>query len=79
MFRCPMELEAIGRYRIVQVAEERQRCALIDQATAGLPSPLTQLRRRLGLGLVQTGKIIAGLETLQMLPTPQAWAGPARR
>jgi hypothetical protein len=79
MFRSPLEIEALGRYRMTEVASESRRCALADLATAGTPGPWTYLRRQLGLGLIQIGKTIAGLETLPKFPAPRVWPEPSRR
>jgi hypothetical protein len=74
MYRSHWELAAIVRQRNAYLAHERQVCSRIDQTGGGPASLLTQLRHRLGIGLIRVGRALAGYDTLRGLPTPPARA-----
>lgn len=79
MFRSPYELDAHVRYQIERPASERERCSLIDGANAETPRVLSQVRRRLGVGLMRLGAAIAGVDARRGLPTRPAWPEFANR
>lgn len=79
MFRHPSELEAHVRYQSERLASDWERCSQIDRADAEAPRLLSQIRRRLGVGLMRVGAAIAGVEARRDLPTPPAWPEFANR
>jgi hypothetical protein len=72
MYPHPWELAAHVRHRIAFLTDERRVCAQIDQANGGAVILLTQLRHRLGLGLIQIGQALADDDTVRGLPTASA-------
>ena len=77
MYRSPWELEALVRQRTAYLVHERQVCSQIDQADVGRASLVTQIRHRLGIGLIRVGHALAGYDALRGLPTspvrPATW------
>src|SRR4051794_27905391 len=72
MYRSPWELAAIVRQRNAYLARERQLCSQIDRSDDGPASLVTQLRHRLGIGLIRVGHALAGYDRVRGLPTPAA-------
>jgi hypothetical protein len=77
MYRSTWELDVYARHHIADLADERRACSPITQSLAGPASPMTQLRHRLGIGLIKVGHALAGVDTGRGLPTspprPAAW------
>jgi hypothetical protein len=79
MYRSNWELAAYVRHHTASLADERRACSPIaqDDRPAGL---LTQLRHRLGIGLIQVGHALAGYDAVRGLPTrphrPAPWGQP---
>ena len=72
MYRSPWELAAIVRQRNAYLAHERQVCSQIDRTDDGPASLVTQLRHRLGIGLIRVGHALAGYDDGPRLPSPPA-------
>ena len=72
MYRSPWELAALVRHRTAYLAHERQVCSQFDQEGDGPASLVTQLRHRVGIGLIKVGQALAGYDTAGRLPTPSA-------
>jgi hypothetical protein len=72
MYRSTWELAAYVRHHIADLADERRACSPIAQRGEGLASPMTQLRQRLGMGLIRVGHALAGYDSVRRLPTPSA-------
>ena len=72
MYRSLWELAALVRQRNAYLADERQICSQIDRTDDGPASPVTQLRHRLGIGLIRVGHALAGYDTAGRLPSPSA-------
>ena len=68
MFRHPYELEAHLRYQSERLAGERVRCSPMDSSDVQLTRVMTQLRKRVGVGLIRVGAIVAGGDALRGLP-----------
>src|SRR5215210_687962 len=75
MYRSTWELDLYVRQHIADLVDERRSCSPIIQSVGGLASPLTQLRHRLGIGLIKAGEALAGCDVARGLPTSPA--GPA--
>ena len=77
MYRSTWELAALVRDRIAYLADERQICSQIGRDGDRPASLLTQLRHRLGIGLIKVGHALAGIDAGRGLPTspprPAAW------
>ena len=77
MYRSTWELDAYVRQHIAELADERRACSPIAQSADRLPSLLTQLRHRLGIGLIKVGQALAGYDGVRGLPTspprPATW------
>jgi hypothetical protein len=69
MYRSHWELAALVRQRNAYLADERQICSQIDRTDDGPASPVTQLRHRLGVGLIKVGQALAGYDGVRGLPT----------
>jgi hypothetical protein len=72
MYRSTWELDAYVRHHIADLADDRRTCSRITRGVAGLPSPVTQLRHRLGIGLIKVGHALAGYDGVRGLPTAPA-------
>ena len=72
MYRSPWELAALVRQRNAYLAHERQVYSEIDWTGAGPAHLMTQLRHRLGMGLIRVGQALAGYDGVRRLPTPSA-------
>ena len=72
MYRSHWELAALVRQRNAYLIEECRVCSLIDRTNDGRASLVTQLRHRLGIGLIRLGHTLAGYDALRGLPTPPA-------
>ena len=72
MYRSHWELAALVRQRNAYLIEERRICSLIDRTSDGWASLVTQLRHRLGIGLIRVGHILAGYDAVRGLPTAPA-------
>ena len=72
MYRSTWELEAYVRHHIADLADEHRTCALSDQSNEGPARIVTQLRRRLGIGLIKIGHALAGYDAVRGLSTPPA-------
>ena len=70
MYRSNWELAAYVRHHTASLADERRACSPIDPGHDGQASLLTQIRHRLGIGLIQVGQVLAGYDAVQGLPTP---------
>lgn len=79
MYRSNWELTAYVRDHIAFLANERRACSPTEEE-GGPASLLTQLRHRLGIGLIQLGRALAGYDTVRGLPKPPgrpaAWGQP---
>ena len=77
MYRSTWELNAYIRQHIADLAAERRACSPIARGVDGLPSPLTQLRHRLGIGFIKVGQALAGYDGVRGFPTspprPATW------
>jgi hypothetical protein len=72
MYRSHWELAAFVRHRNKYLADERRNCSRIDQAGVGPARLVTQLRHRLGIGLIRVGRALAGDDTVRGIPIPSA-------
>lgn len=72
MYRSTWELAAYVRHHIADLTDERRACSPITQSNEGAASLLTQLRHRLGMGLIQVGQVLADYDTIRGLPTSSA-------
>jgi hypothetical protein len=72
MYRSTWELAAYVRHHIADLADERRACSSIDRTDAGPASLVTQLRHRLGRGLIRVGHTLAGFDGVRGLPAPPA-------
>ena len=70
MYRSNWELAAYVRDHIAYLTDERRACSRSEQGDDGPASLLTQLRHRIGIGLIQVGHALAGYEAVRVLPTP---------
>jgi hypothetical protein len=77
MYRSHWELAAYVRHRNAYLAHERLVCSQIDQAGARPANLVTQIRHRLGMGLIRVGHALAGNDTVRGLPKahvrPATW------
>jgi hypothetical protein len=77
MYRSTWELDVHIRQHIADLADERRACSPIAESAGRLPSPMTQLRHRLGIGLIKVGQALAGYDGVRGLPTspprPATW------
>jgi len=72
MYRSPWELAVLVCHHNAYLADERRACSPITQSIDRLPGPMTQLRHRLGIGLIKVGHALAGYDGVRRLPTPSA-------
>lgn len=72
MYRSTWELDAYIRHHIADLVDERRACSPIARSVTGLPSPMTQLRQRLGIALIKVGRALAGYDAVRGLPTSPA-------
>ena len=72
MYRSTWELDAYIRHHIADLADERRACSPIARSVGRLPGPMTQLRHRLGIGLIKIGHALAGYDAVRGLPTSPA-------
>ena len=72
MYRSTWELAAYVRHHIAELADERRTCSPIIHNSEGAASPMTQVRRRLGIGLIKIGHALAGYDGVRRLSTPPA-------
>ena len=72
MYRSHWELAAYVRHRNAYLADERRACSRIDRTDDGPASLVTQLRHRLGIGLIKVGHALAGYDAVRGLPMPPA-------
>jgi len=72
MYRSTWELDAYIRQHIADLAAERRACSPIARGVDGPPGPITQLRHRLGIGLIKAGEALAGCDVARGLPTSPA-------
>lgn len=79
MFRSPHELAAEVRFRRERLASERALCSPIGRSIMRSPSLLSQIRSRLGVGLMRVGAAIAGAEARRGFPSSPAWPELANR
>jgi hypothetical protein len=70
MYRSTWELAAYVRHHIADLADERQACSPIARTNGGPASLVTQLRHRLGMGLIRVGQVLADYDTVRRLPAP---------
>lgn len=75
--RSTWELEVSARHHIAYLADKRRACSSIDRGAEGSAHLATQLRHRLGLGLIQAGHALAGSDAVRGLATPPARAATA--
>ena len=77
MYRSTWELDVYARHHIADLADERRACSPITQSVAGTASPITQLRHRLGFGLIKVGHALADHDAIRGFPTspvrPATW------
>jgi hypothetical protein len=69
MYRSTWELDVYARHHIADLADERRACSPITQSLAGPTSPITQLRHRLGIGLIKVGHALADYDAVRGFPT----------
>jgi hypothetical protein len=74
MFRSYWELDTLARHRNAEIASE---CARYTRAEQSNPhytptNLLTHLRHRLGIGLIELGRALAGCDAARGLPSPPA-------
>lgn len=79
MFRSPHELDAHVRYQSERLASELQRCVQIDRTGARSPRLATLVRRRVGIGLMRVGAVVAGGDAPRGLPARPVWPELANR
>lgn len=72
MYRSHWELAALVRQRNAYLFEERRVCSLIDRSSDGGARLVTQLRHRLGIGLIRVGHTLADYDAVRGLPTAPA-------
>jgi hypothetical protein len=72
MYRSTWELAAYVRHHIAELADERRTCSPIIHNSEGAASPMTQVRRRLGIGLIKIGHALAGYDGVRGLSAPPA-------
>jgi hypothetical protein len=72
MYRSTWELDVYARHHIADLANERRACTAITQSVAGTASPITQLRHRLGFGLIKVGHALADHDAVRGFPTSPA-------
>ena len=70
MCRNHWELDSYIRHHIAHLADEHRACSPIDQHDDGPVSLLSQLRHRLGIGLILVGHALAGNDAAGGFPTP---------
>jgi hypothetical protein len=77
MYRSTWELDVYVRQHVADLADERRACSPIAPSADRLPGPITQLRHRLGIGLINVGQALAGVDAGRGLPPspprPAAW------
>ena len=76
MFRNHWELAAYVRHHIADLAREHRACSSISRDDEEPARLLTQLRHRLGIGLIQVGHALAGHDAVRGLPTPTSRPAP---
>ena len=80
MYRSNWELAVYVRDHISSLADEHRTCSLIAQDDDRPARLLTQVRHRLGIGLILVGRALAGYDAVGALPTPPgqpaAWGQP---
>jgi len=69
MYRSTWGLDAYVRQHIAELTDERRVCSPIASNVDRLPPPVTQLRHRLGIGLIKVGRALAGYDAGRGLPT----------
>ena len=69
MFRSPWELDAHIRYRNEELVREHRRSTQIDPAPGATAGRLAETRRRIGIGIMRVGAIIAGGDALRGFST----------
>ena len=69
MYRSTWELDAYVRHHIADLARELRSCSPITQSIDRPASRLSQLRHRLGIGLIKVGHTLAGYDAVRGLPT----------
>ena len=72
MYRSTWELATYVRHHIADLVDERRACSPITRSAERLPSPMTQLRHRLGIALIKVGQALAGYDVVRGLPTAPA-------
>ncbi len=72
MYRSPWELDALVRQRTAYLIGEREVCSQIDRTDDRPASLVTQIRHRLGIGLIKVGHALAGYDAVRGLPTAPA-------
>jgi hypothetical protein len=72
MYRSTWELATYVRHHIADLTDERRTCSPITQSDRGPASLVTQLRHRLGIGLIKAGHSLAGSDAVRGLSTPPA-------
>jgi hypothetical protein len=77
MYRSNWELAVYVRHHIASLADERRGCSPIDRDEDGPARLVTQLRHRLGIGLIRAGHALAGYDAVRVLPTPPGRPAPS--
>lgn len=72
MYRSTWEVATYVRHHVADLAGERRACTLIMGSAGRVARPVTQIRHRLGLGLIKVGKTLAGYEAGRGLATAPA-------
>jgi hypothetical protein len=81
MYRSYWELDTLARHRNAEIAAECQRYGPVEAGDGRANTLLTQLRRHLGITLIQLGQALAGQEARRSLPSrpsrPAIWGQPS--
>jgi hypothetical protein len=72
MYRSEWELTNYVRCRLADLSDEHPARGQFDHTIVGLTmvSLLTELRQRLGIGLIRIGQALAGADAVRGLPLP---------
>ena len=72
MYRSTWELATYVRHHIAELAGERRACSPVTPSAGRWGDPVTQIRHRLGIGLIKVGQVLAGFEGVRVLPPEPA-------
>jgi hypothetical protein len=68
MYRSTWELDIYARHHAAALADLRRACSPVEQGTLAPARLGVQLRHRLGMSLIQAGRVQAGCDAVRALP-----------